>query len=472
MAELVAYGTYIPYWRLERATIASALGNASGHGSRAVCSFDEDSTSMAVEAARFAVSAAPSGWSPELVVLASTSPPYQDKTNATALHAALGLPHSVGAYDFAGAARSGSGALRLARTASEASLVVLSDVRTGRPGSIDEAHGGDAAAAFAFGDGPGLVHVVGQGTATGEFLERWRTPGDISSTVWEERFGEVAYVPLAETAINAALASAGVGKNEIDHVVVTGLHARAVRSVIASLRVPTETVGNDLTSMIGNAGTAHAGVLLADVLDRADAGQVILHVQLADGADAMVMRTTDALIEYRARRTTCVRDQIASGRTGLTYARFLRWRGALRFEPPRRPEPDSPAAPPSLRNEDWKFGFQASECCVCGTRHMPAARVCHRCGSVDQMTSVCLADLTGRVRTYTVDNLAFSVAPPVITAVIDFDGGGRITAEMTDVDAEELEIGQSVRMTFRRLYTAPSGVHNYFWKARPFRTGE
>src|SRR4051794_8699474 len=111
MAELVAYGTYIPYWRLERSTIASALGHAAEQGSRAVCSFDEDSTSMAVEAARVALAASPSGWSPEFVVLASTSPPYQDKTNATALHAALGLPHSVGAYDFAGAARSGSGAV-------------------------------------------------------------------------------------------------------------------------------------------------------------------------------------------------------------------------------------------------------------------------------------------------------------------------------------------------------------------------
>jgi len=43
-----------------------------------------------------------------------------------------------------------------------------------------------------------------------------------------------------------------------------------------------------------------------------------------------------------------------------------------------------------------------------------------------------LADKEGRVATYTVDRLAFSPSPPVIDVVVDFDGGGRATVEMTD----------------------------------------
>jgi uncharacterized OB-fold protein len=38
--------------------------------------------------------------------------------------------------------------------------------------------------------------------------------------------------------------------------------------------------------------------------------------------------------------------------------------------------------------------------------------------------------------------------------------------ELTDVDADEVEVGMSVEMTFRRLFTA-DGIANYFWKARP-----
>jgi hydroxymethylglutaryl-CoA synthase len=45
---------------------------------------------------------------------------------------------------------------------------------------------------------------------TAEFTDRWRTPGDSFSRQWEERFGEHAYLPLAEEAVAAALKGAGL----------------------------------------------------------------------------------------------------------------------------------------------------------------------------------------------------------------------------------------------------------------------
>ena len=79
-----------------------------------------------------------------------------------------------------------------------------------------------------------------------------------------------------------------------------------------------------------------------------------------------------------------------------------------------------------------------------------------------------LADTPATIATYTVDRLAYSLNPPVVAAVVDFDGGGRFRCEMTDVDPARVAIGDRVQMTFRRLSTA-AGVHNYFWKARPMR---
>jgi uncharacterized OB-fold protein len=55
--------------------------------------------------------------------------------------------------------------------------------------------------------------------------------------------------------------------------------------------------------------------------------------------------------------------------------------------------------------------------------------------------------------------------------VVDFDGGGRIQCELTDVEPSTVAIGDRVAMTFRRLYTTADGVHNYFWKARPIEQG-
>ena len=65
-------------------------------------------------------------------------------------------------------------------------------------------------------------------------------------------------------------------------------------------------------------------------------------------------------------------------------------------------------------------------------------------------------------------SLAFSLNPPTVNVVLDFDGGGRFLCEMTDCEPEKVAIGQEVEMTFRRMFTA-DGIHNYFWKARPKR---
>jgi len=76
------------------------------------------------------------------------------------------------------------------------------------------------------------------------------------------------------------------------------------------------------------------------------------------------------------------------------------------------------------------------------------------------------ADRRGRVATCTVDRLTFSMAPPVIAAIVDFDEGGRLACEVADARPDDIRIGTRVEMTFRRLHTA-DGIHNYFWKARP-----
>jgi uncharacterized OB-fold protein len=193
-------------------------------------------------------------------------------------------------------------------------------------------------------------------------------------------------------------------------------------------------------------------------------------LSLADGADAFVLRTTDALPAAQAAREASgvptVAAQVAAGRDDVTYASFLTWRGQLRREPPRRPDPERPAAPTVHRSESWKYAFTGSRCLVCGFRHMPPTRACLSCHTIDQMQLERLADVPGTVATFTIDHLAFSQSPPVVGVIVDFDGGGRYRCEMTDVKASELSIGDRVEMTFRRVWTA-LGVHNYFWKARP-----
>ncbi len=471
MRGIVAYGVYLPYWRLDRKAIAAALGSPAGSGTRSVASYDEDTTSLGVEAARVALRAAP-GCRPEALYFATAGPAYLDKTNATAVHAALGLDATALACDMVGSTRSGAGALRAALQGGGPTLVVLSDIRTGLPGGGDEREGGDAAAALLVADEsrdvPVLAEPVAVASATAEFLERWRLPGDAASRQWEERFGEHAYLPLGEAAVTEALKRAGVTALAIDHWVLAGSHGRATKRLAGAVGATKGTVADDLGAVIGNAGTAHAGLLLANALDAAAPERLIAVVSLADGCDVTIWRTTAAVAARRPAAT--VATQLAGG-GAVSYATFLTWRGFLEREPPRRPDPEAPAAPPSFRAENWKFAFTGSRCQACGARHLPPQRVCVKCHAIDRMTPERLADVPATIATFTVDRLAYSLSPPVVAAVIDFEGGGRFQCELTDVDPAAVKIGDRVGMTFRRLFTA-AGVHNYFWKARPIRGGK
>jgi hydroxymethylglutaryl-CoA synthase len=468
---IVGWGTYLPYWRLDRKTIGLALGAPAGRGTRTVASYDEDTTTLGVEAARRALHA-PGLPIPEVLIFSTPDPAYLDKTNATAVHAALGLPGRAAAYDAVGSSRSAVAAIRAAAAigASQPALAVVADLRTGLSGGSDERDGGDGAVALLWAPDGAVAEVIGAAASSDEFLDRWRVPGETDSHIWEERFGEDVYVPLARAAFVDAVKAAGVSPEMLDHVIVTGLHTRAVKAVKGSLGVRGDALAPDRTQAVGNLGAADAGVALADVLDRAEPGQLIAVLVLADGADAFVLRTTDALPAAQAARQASgagtVEEQAAAGRSDLPYTRFLTWRGQLRPEPPRRPDPERPGAPTSHRSETWKYGFTGSRCLQCGFRHLPPTRVCLNCHAIDDMEPERLADVRGTVATFTVDRLAFSLSPPVVGVVVDFDGGGRYRCEMTDVDPAVVQIGTRVEMTFRRLWTT-QGVHNYFWKAKP-----
>ncbi len=227
-------------------------------------------------------------------------------------------------------------------------------------------------------------------------------------------------------------------------------------------------LGDDLSKTVGQTGAAHPLLLLASMLEREvaegqPAGRVLVLVHLADGADVLVFRTTGALASWTPTRP--VATQAAAGRP-LAYGKFLSWRGMVTVEPPRRPEPGRVSASAAFRSTDWKFAFVASRDRSSGALHFPPARVSRDGGAVDDMEPAPMADAVGTIVTFTVDRMVYSPSPPVVFAVVDFDGGGRFPVELTDVGADEVGIGDRVEMTFRRLYTADD-LPDYFYKAKP-----
>jgi 3-hydroxy-3-methylglutaryl CoA synthase len=460
MAGLIGYHAHVPQFRLQRAQIAAALGGTAT-GERVVAGYDEDSTTLGVAAALPVVR----GRAGEVDSLwfATTDPVYVDKCNASTIHAALDLRAGIPAFDLGANLRSGFAAL--AAACDGGGLAVLADRRSGAVGGSDELGGGDASAAFLFGSGDdpaALAHVVGRASVTAEFVDRWRRPGSVEGDTWEERFGEQRYAELA-TAVVDQLADEGADLSSISRFAVAGGNARAVRTVGADLarRTGGRHHGADLAALLGNGGAAQLGLVLADLLDAADQGDRLLLVSLADGADALVLEARDALA---AGRGEPLRAGLGDG-VQINYPQYLVWRQRVVGERPRRPEPDRPSAPFAWRNRRYKLAMTGGRCRECGAVQYPLPSVCYRCHTAGQFDEVPIGDQRARIVTYTVDRLAFSPSPPLVSAIVAFEQGGRLQCELTDVHGP-LEVGDEVLPTFRRGATV-DGIHNYIWKSRP-----
>ena len=91
MIGIKSFGAYIPVYRLSEAELARAWGGRAGKGERSVANYDEDSITMAVEAAVDSLT----GYDRKItdsLIFASTTPPYVEKMSASIVAGAADAP--------------------------------------------------------------------------------------------------------------------------------------------------------------------------------------------------------------------------------------------------------------------------------------------------------------------------------------------------------------------------------------------
>lgn len=464
MRGIVDAAAAVPHWSLARSEISKFLGSGGGKGNRSVASYDEDAVTLAVQAGR-RISASIRANITDLS-FATTSPVYLERSHASIVHAALGAPRTVRSNDLAGLRSGIAGLMAALETNHGTSLVLSGDLRGGLAGGADEAAGGDAGAAIAIADDsttPLLATVEASASVTAEFIDRWRTPGSLETRMWEERFGEQQSTAVGNEALCAVLQQAGIEAGALNAVLISNVHTRVPATVTKALPPEVTSALSSPTGTLGFTGATDVLIGLVAWLESANPGDTIAVVNIADGADAIILKATAALATWSP--TRALRDQIAT-QASVYYARYLSWRGVLPVQPPNRPEPARVSAPAAQRRLNWKYELIGSQDSSSGAMHFPPARVSWQGGSVDDMEPVAMADAVGTVATFTVDRLAWSPSPPVIFAVVDFDGGGRVPIELTDCAPEDVAVGSRVELTFRKINSA-DGLVNYFWKGRP-----
>lgn len=468
MVGILRHGAYLPYFRLSRSDIAAAWSGAARKGEKAVASHDEDSLTLAVEAARDCLD----GFDRSRIdglFFASTTSPYREKQGASLIAEVLGLRSRILTADFAHSLRAATTALELARTYVESGrarsiLVTAADVRLAHPGAPQEPWLGDGGAAFLVGEGP--VGVVWEGFATlaHEMLDTWRTDEDEFIRGWEDRWAKQhGLFALSRETIRLAGEQRDIPAGGVDCAVIQAPDPRSHRQLLRMLDLREEQAADPLLEQAGAAGTAHPLLMLSRALEACTPGGRLLVCGYGDGADVMFLRATDRVGQIGGRRG--VAGHLTRKRALPSYDRFLWYRNLVRAHPPPALLVGS-SATALWRDRRSVMRLHGSRCTACGEAVFPIQRVCCGCRARDAYEEVPLAEAGGRLFTFTLDYLASQKDPPLIQAVVDLDPGCRLYTSMTDADADDVELEMPVEMTFRRFRRA-EGFYNYFWKCRP-----
>jgi 3-hydroxy-3-methylglutaryl CoA synthase/uncharacterized OB-fold protein len=469
-----SWGAYLPRARLSRAAVAQALAWTSPgsgkapRGERSYCHWDEDSLTMAVDAARDALESL-GGTAVATLQFASTTPPFADRSNAGVIAAALALPDTARAQDVSGSQRAATGALLTAldATGGGARLVIGSDRRAARPGSPQELAFGHGAAALCIDDRALAAEFLGAESLQVDLVDHYRASGSAFDYTLEERWlRDEGHLELVPQAIARLLTRLDLAAADIRHFVFPATTAAAQR-IARAAGIAMEAVRDGLTDRCGDIGTGHALLLLGAVLEAAAPGELVLVIGFGQGVDALLFRTSETLAQARPKRG--VAGSLAAGVTDDAYVRYLSHTGGLELDWGMRAERDNRTAQSAFyRRQRDLTGFFGGRCTRCGTVQFPRSRACVNpdCRSFDTQDEYRLADEPGSVKSFTEDWLAYSPSPPFIYGNVAFASGGNLFAEFTDTAAGEVAIGAAVRFVFRiKDQDRLRGFRRYFWKA-------
>jgi uncharacterized OB-fold protein len=260
-----------------------------------------------------------------------------------------------------------------------------------------------------------------------------------------------------------------VGANSIAHFILPTPFPRLDLQLAEQLGISAARVRDNLAGTVGNAGAAHALLMLAHVLEVAKPGERILVAQFGQGCDVVLLERTDAVAETSTGRG--VTGALARRREESNYLKYLAFNGLLQLEKGVRAEVDRKTALSVLyRKSDMLTGLVGGKCRICGTAQFPRSRVCvnPNCHATDTQEPHSFAESEGTVLSWSADYLTFSMSPPNYYGMITFAEGGRLMADITDVEHGQVDAGTRVRMAFRiKEFDEKRAFRRYFWKAVP-----
>ncbi len=468
---ILSFGAYVPALRLSRGAVLEAVGWAVpglrglAAGERAVANWDEDTITMAVEAGRDCLAGmdGPVGH----LALASTTLPFTDRSNSGLVADALVLDNHLVTEDLAGSRRAATSALARAAHNQGAMLLLASDCRETRPGSNQEMLYGHGAGAVLLGEGKPIAEFLASASIHEDLVDQYRSADTDYDYALEERWvREEGYFKIVPSVIEQAAREAGIAVADIDRVVLHGSTSVA-RALAKRLGLAADRFTSDLMAECGDCGAAQPLVMLAHTLEQATPDQYVMVVGFGQGADAVLLRTTPALSAMKTGRGPS--RYLARKRELTNYTKFLSLRNQISIDFGLRSERDNRTALSAFyRKRRDITSMLGGRCRECNTLQFPRSLVCVKCGASDTQQPESLAGLTGRVKSFTEDWLAYTPSPPYVYGNVEFADGANIMLEFTDFAPGEVKVGDPVRLVFRiKDFDPKRNFRRYFWKPAP-----
>lgn len=342
---IVSYGCYIPKLRIKTEDIARQWGkdpekikNGLGVKEKALGAIDEDSASIAVEAARMCFENGT--LSPKdvgAIYVGSESKPYAVKPTASIVAAALGCGTNLTAADFEFACKAGTAAIQtamgvVAAGIAKTALAIGADTAQGRPGDALEFSAGSGGAAMLIGNENVIATIDSTYSFTTDTPDFWRRQ-HAEFPMHAGRFtGEPAYFRHVTSAALGILEKTNLKQSDFKHAVFHQPNGKFPTLVAKKLGFEPEKVKQGLiTPFIGNTYSGASMIGLASVLDVLQPEEKVLVVSYGSGSgsDAFVITATDKIKEKNRRAKVSLFKAIED-KHYVSYGSYLKHRRKIK----------------------------------------------------------------------------------------------------------------------------------------------
>jgi hydroxymethylglutaryl-CoA synthase len=341
---IVSYGAYVPRFRIKPQEIAEVWGvdgesmsRGLGVKSKSVPAPDEDVITIAVEAARIALSRCDIDTKDiGSIYVGSESHPYAVKPSATIVAEAIGATPDLTAADYEFACKAGTAAIQtcmglVGSGTVKYGVAIGADTSQGAPGDALEYTASAGGAAYIIGKEKVIAEINKTYSYTTDTPDFWRREGEKYPSHGGRFTGEPAYFKHVLTCANNIMTQVGSKPEDYQFAVFHQPNGKFPVSAAKKLGFSKDQISTGLlTPIIGNTYSGAVLIGLAAILDIAKPGDRILMVAYGSGAgsDSFDITVTDEIEKLKRDGSNSV-SAIIENHKFVSYATYAKYMGKI-----------------------------------------------------------------------------------------------------------------------------------------------